>query len=45
MKDFYSTYTYVGDPNSVFNNAAFTDSFRTDEKRWVLKRKRSSPAS
>src|SRR5262249_3568034 len=37
MRDFYSTYTYTGDPNSFVNNAAFTDSFRSDEKRWVLK--------
>ncbi|MBM3728456.1 MAG: TonB-dependent receptor [Acidobacteria bacterium] len=37
MRDFYSTYNYIGDPNSVVNNAAFTDSFRSDEKRWVLK--------
>ena len=37
MKDFYSTYAYNGDPNSFVNNAAFTDSFRSDEKRWVLK--------
>jgi len=37
MRDFYSTYHYVGDPNNYVNNAVFADSFRSDEKRWVLK--------
>ncbi len=37
MRDFYSTYNYIGDPNGFVNNAAFADSSRSDEKRWVMK--------
>ena len=37
MSEFYRHYSYIGSPDSFVNNVAFTDSFNTDEKRWVLK--------